>query len=272
MSESLVRGVFKVAIGFVVVTLVLLAGTLYASKYYLQQQQRLAAAGDVPGALEAARVAARVSPFDSEPVLAESNLLVFGGQKKAALKALEEATRRDPANSVNFVSLGNFYLGQMDDPESAVRAYREAIERVPKATNVRSLLAAALAGSGDLEGAKREYEELVELGRITQQDRFELGGIYTRTGEPEKALEALRATRERATNRLDEGEESKRAQKEAFVQSLDLAIVDALVVQGDYEGAAEMLQQSSSPQAPALLELLSTNPEQYRQRVLESEV
>ncbi|MGH3145816.1 MAG: tetratricopeptide repeat protein [Rubrobacter sp.] len=275
MSESLVRGVFKAAVGFVAATLILLASTLYLSKYYLQRQQQLAAE-NVEAALESTRLAARLSPLDSEPLVVESNLLSAQGDMAGALGALQEATRRDPANNVNYTTLGSFYLNQMDNPEAAVGAYREALERVPNATNVRGLLATALSRSGDLEGAKREYEKLAEVDRLPLQSRYSLGKIYARTGEPEKAIETLRDTRERAEERLGKAKEPQKAQKEAqreaFVQSVDLAIADAYVAREDYEGAITVLEQSQSPQAPAIIELLRTDPATYRQQVLESEI
>lgn len=270
MSESVVRGVFKVAVGFMVATLVMLAGSIYLSKYYLEQQQQLAASGDLPGAIESARLSARLNPFDSVPLIAEANLLAADGERDEALELIQEATRRDPANNSNFVSLGNFYLNEMGDPEGAIRAYREALDRVPKATDVRSALATALTRSGDLEAAKKEYQALAEADRITLQDLYNLGRIQARTGEPERALETLRDTRERALKRVEGTEGERRTQLEVFAQSVDLAIADALVAQGDYQGAIGELETSESRQAPAILELLRTDPEMYRQTVLES--
>lgn len=272
MSESLVRGAFKIAVGFVVITLILLAGTLYMSKYYLAQQQQFAAAGDVPAALESTRLAARLSPFDSDPLVAESNLLSVQGDNQGALRALKEATRRDPANNVNYGTLGNFYLNQMEDPKAAVGAYREALKRIPKATNIQGFLATALAQSGDLDGAKREYEELADVDRITLQDRYTLGKIYARTSEPDKALETLQQAKEKAEKRRDQAKGPKKARMETFVQSVDLATADVYVAQQDYEGAIGVLEKSKSPQAPAIIELLKTDPELYRQQVLESEI
>ena len=51
---------------------------------------------------------------------------------------------------------------------------------------------------------------------------------------------------------------------------MDLALADALVVQGDYAGAREILANSSSNQAPALLHLLDADPEAYRESVVNS--
>jgi hypothetical protein len=53
---------------------------------------------------------------------------------------------------------------------------------------------------------------------------------------------------------------------------MQLAIADALVVEGRYDKAREIIAQSSSPQAPALLELLNSNPDAYRESVVTSEI
>lgn len=45
-------------------------------------------------------------------------------------------------------------------------------------------------------------------------------------------------------------EAAKRAEREAFVKSVDLALVDALVVEGRYDEARAALQESDSEQAP----------------------
>jgi hypothetical protein len=53
---------------------------------------------------------------------------------------------------------------------------------------------------------------------------------------------------------------------------MDLAIADALVVLGRYDEAREVIEASSSAQAPALLQLLDSDPEGYRQTVVNSEI
>jgi hypothetical protein len=57
-----------------------------------------------------------------------------------------------------------------------------------------------------------------------------------------------------------------------LIASMQLAIADALVVEGRYTKARETILQSSSPQAPALLQLLDSNPDAYRESVVTSEI
>jgi tetratricopeptide (TPR) repeat protein len=133
-------------------------------------------------------------------------------------------------------------------------------------------LAAALAATGDLEGAKREYEKLREFGRISTRDLYDLGRIYARTGEPEKAVQTLEEVREKAGAKLEGSSGPRRVQRELFVNSVDLAIADAYVAQGNYDEATRVLRDSEAEQAPAILELLYINPEEYRETVLNSEL
>lgn len=272
MNDSSVRGLFKIAVGFVVAALILLAGALYMAVYYMQQEQQLAATGDIEGALEKTAVAARFNPFDSMPLLVRSNLLQQQGRNEAAADALDEAIRRDPANYVNLVALGNLRATRLNQPEAAVDSYKKALEKIPRDTSLISALAVTLTRVNDLEGAKREYEKLVELEKITPRGLFNLGKIYVRTGAPEMGVETLQKAKRRASASLKNAEGAKREEREAFVKSVDLALVDALVVEGRYDEARAALRKSDSEQAPAILELLDMDPEGYRETVLNSEV
>ena len=262
--------IFKIAVGFVLAVLITLAGSLYLSNRYLGEQQRLAASGDVEGALDAARLAARLDPWNSTPLAAEAYLLQRQGRLEEAVEVLRSAIERDPANYGNLVQLGNLQLNQLNDPEAAVGSYRRAVEKIPRDTSLITSYAQALTRTGDLEGAKREYEKAMELGKVSTRNLYNLGKIYTRTGEPEKAVAVLELARRAVSANLEESEGQRRAQMELFIDSVDLAIADAYVVQGDYEGAMRVLEGSDAEQAPAILELLKTNPEGYRESVLNS--
>ena len=60
--------------------------------------------------------------------------------------------------------------------------------------------------------------------------------------------------------------------RKELIESINLAIADAMVVQGRYARARLIVAQSTSEQAPAILALLDTDPEMYRQSVLDSEI
>ena len=66
------RVVFTISAGFLVGALALLATVLFLSERFLDESQRLSAAGDAQGAMEASQLAARLDPFDTEALEAQS--------------------------------------------------------------------------------------------------------------------------------------------------------------------------------------------------------
>lgn len=266
------RVVFRISAGFLVGALVLLAAALSLSEYYLKEERADAAAGDVQGAIEASRMAVRLDPFDTDALEEQSFLLEQQGSHEEAIDALREAIERDPHNYLPYLRLGTLQLYAMNDPAAAAETYREALELNPKATAGSEALAQALIRDGDLEAAKKEYETLREEGRISYQGLYDLGRIYVRTGEPGEGLQAIKHAQRRAEAGLAELQGPLRAQQQELIESMDLAIADALVVLRRYEEAREVIAGSGSEQAPALLELLNSNPDAYRESVVVSEI
>jgi tetratricopeptide (TPR) repeat protein len=178
--------IFRVSAGFLVGVLALLAAVLYLSDYYTAEQQRLAAAGDVTGAMKASRKAVRLDPFDTEALQAQSFLWRQQNEQDRAVLALKEAIERDPNNYLPYLTLANLRLG-MGDLDAAAKSYRDVLELNPNAVSATSSLAQTLARQGKLQKAKEKYEVLEEEKNITYQDRYDLGRIQVRTGEPQEA-------------------------------------------------------------------------------------
>ncbi len=264
--------IFRVSAAFLVGALILLAVSLSLSGYYLGEQQRLAAAGDVSGAMQEVETAARLDPFDTQPLQAKSLLLQRQGENERAVGALEEAVQRDPNNYLPYMLLGLARMNQLNDYDAAVQSLRKALTLNPKASYVRTSLAQALVRKGDLEKAGKQYEKLRETDRISLQGLYDLGRIYVRTGDPEKGRETLQDAKQRAEAGLESLGPSSRPQREELIQSIDLAIADALVVQGRYDEARGIVANSPSEQAPAILALLNTDPEMYRESIKDSEI
>jgi tetratricopeptide (TPR) repeat protein len=268
------RAVFRIAAGFLVGALVFLATALSLSEYYLDEEARLLAAGDLQGALEAVQTAARLDPFDPEPLKGKSFILQQQGRYEDAASSLRNAIERDPHNYILYLMLGNLQFTHMDDLDAAVKSYRGALRLNPNATVASNALAQAHMRRGDLGAAKEVYERLETEERISFQGLYNLGRIYVRTGEPGEGLESI----ERAKREAETGLRSRRlegplkTQRQELIESMDLAIADALVVQGRYAEAREAIVGSSSEQAPALLQLLNSNPEAYREAVVSSEI
>jgi tetratricopeptide (TPR) repeat protein len=272
-GEQVLSGViFKISAGFLVGALVLLATALSLSEYYLKEERRLAAAGDVVGAIEASRMAVRLDPFDTDALEEQSVLLQQQEEPEAAADALRAAIERDPHNYMPYLRLGTLQLYALNDLDGAVESYREALKLNPNATAAREALAQALIRNGELGAAREEYEKLREEGTISYQGLFDLGRIYVRTGKPGEGLQAIQHAQRRAEAGLDELEGPLRIQQQELIESMELAKADALVVQGRYDEAREVISQSSSEQAPALLHLLNSDPEAYRESVVMSEI
>jgi tetratricopeptide (TPR) repeat protein len=263
------RVIFRFSSGFLVGVLALLAAVLYLSDYYMAEQQRLAAAGDVTGAMEASRKAVRLDPFDTDALQAQSFLWRQQKERDMAVLALKEAIERDPNNYLPYLTLANFRLG-IGDLDAAAKGYRDVLELNPNAVSARSSLAQTLAKQGRLQEAREEYEVLEEEQNITYRDRYDLGRIQVRTGEPQEGVKDIRRARRAAAAELRRpGTPAGERQRQLLV-SMDLATADAFVVQGRYVQARKILAQSPSEQAPGLLELLKLDPAAYREQVINS--
>jgi tetratricopeptide (TPR) repeat protein len=264
--------VLRISAGFLVGALVLLVTALSLSEYYLDEGRRLSAAGDTEGAIDASRTAARLDPFDPEPLETQSFLFQQQEHYENAASALREAIGRDPHNYVPYLMLGNLQFNELDDLDAAEESYRDVLRLNPKEGTIRDALAQVLIEQGKLGEARDEYEKLREEEELSFQGLYDLGRIYVRTGQPEEGLQAIKHAKSRAESQLDELEGPLRAQRQQLIVSMQLAIADAFVVEGRYAKAREIIAQSSSPQAPALLQLLNSNPDAYRESVVTSEI
>ena len=265
------RIILRLSAGFLVGVLALLATALYLSDYFAGEQQRLAAAGDIRGAMQASRQAVRLDPFDTDALQAQSFLWRQQKERERAILALKEAIERDPNNFQPRLTLADFRLAT-GDPDAAAEGYRDVLELNPNAVGARSSLAQALTIQGKLGEAKEVYETLEEQGRINYRDRYDLGRIQVRTGEPLEGVKNIKRARRLAVAELNRSRGLVRQRQRQLVVSMNLATADAFVVQGRYERARRILENSTSPQAPGLLELLDSDPAAYREQVVTSDI
>ena len=261
--------IFRLSAGFLVGVLALLATVLYLSDYFTSEQQRLAAAGDEAGAMEASRMAVRLDPFDTDALQAQSLLWRQKTNYERAALALREAIERDPNNYLPYLTLANLRL-TMGEPDAAVKSFREVLELNPNAVQARSSLARTLMRQGKLQQARAEFETLKEEKSANYQDLYDLGRIQVRTGEAPEGVKNIKRARRKAEADRARGPQAER-QKQLLV-SMDLATADALVVAGRIGKARRILEESPSEQAPGLLELLNSDPEAYREQVINSDV
>ena len=269
---TLSRVSLKISVGFLLLALILLAGALDLSYYYLDQQGRLAAAGDLKGAMDSAQKAARLNPFNPDSLGAKSNIFQQQGRYKEAANALQQAVERDPNNYSTYLLLGNLQMYNLDELNAAETSYRKVLQLNPKASAATQGLAQVLLRQGDLKGSRKQYEMLRRENGISTQGLYDLGRIYVRTGDPVKGEQTIKLARRQTLRQLNTLQGTEKQQTEDLLRSMSLAIADALVVQGNYDRARAILANSDSQQAPAILELLNSDPESYRQAVLSSAI
>ena len=265
------RAIFRLSAGFLVGVLALLAVALYLSDYFTGEQQRLAAAGDEAGAMEASRMAVRLDPFDTDALQAQSLLWRQQRNYDRAVLALREAIARDPNNYVPYLTLANLRL-TMGKPDAAVEGYRDVLELNPNAVLARSSLARTLMRQGKLREARVEFETLKDEKSATYQDLYDLGRIQARTGEAPGGVKNIKRARRMAEAQFDKAPGAQTERQQQLLVSMDLATADALVVQGRIGQAQSILSESTSEQAPGLLELLASDPEAYREQVINSDI
>lgn len=268
MSWKLLR----FSVGIAVLALVAISVSLYLSTRYLEEGERLLGSGDTEGAIQKAETAGKLDPFSAEPLVEEAGLLQSEGRNREAGRALEAAAEREPADYDVPQQLGDLRMETMNRPAEAAESYRRSLELNSKSSDTRTGLAAAYLSAGNLEDAKTQYEKLRESEGLNVDQLYNLGRIYVRTGEPERGVQTLRQTKNRAENGLQSLSGQQRQQQLAFMQSVELAIADALVVQRRYAQARQVLANSSAEQAPTIISLIASDPESYRQTVINSDV
>ena len=249
----------------------MLALALCASDYYMGEQQRLIAAGDARGASEASRMAFRLDPFDTDALEARALTLQQQEKYEEAAALLRDATERDPNNYFPYLLLGSVQVS-MQDPDAAVESYRDVLELNPKATSASVYMAQILISQGRLREAKEVYTTLEKEGRISYEALYNLGRIEVRTGEAEKGLKDIKTARRQARSGSQDLQGPLRRQREELLRGMDLAVADAMVVAGRESKAREILSSSPSEQAPSLLRLLDSDPDAYREQVVNSDI
>lgn len=263
--------VFRLSVAFLVGVLALLALSFALSDYYGGELQRLAAAGDTRGALEVSRRAIWLDPFDTDALEAQASILQQQNQYERASAALREAIERDPVNYLPYLFLANLQF-QMGDRDAALESYGDVLRLNPKASTASLSVAQILTGQGRLREAKEEYLKLEREERISFEGLYDLGRIEVRTGQAEEGLRDIKQARRQARSDLGEMQGAVRAQRQQLLNSMDLAVADAMVVAGREEGARKILAASPSEQAPSLLQLLNSGPEEYREQVVNSDI
>lgn len=266
------RAFLRFSAGFVVAALVVVSVSLYLSTRYMGEQERLSGTGDLEGAMQSAEMAGRLDPFSAGPLEAKAYLWQRQGRSGESDKALVAAAEREPGNYSIPQQLGTSRMEVLNQPSKAAESYERSLDLNPRSTTTLSGLATAYLSAGELEKAKTAYERLQGLERLDVNSLYDLGRIYVRTGEPAKGVEALREAERRSSSELKNLNGGQREQQTAFIQSVELAIADGLVVERRYVEARQIVAASDADQAATILSLIDSDPEGYRQTVRGSDV
>ncbi len=121
-------------------------------------------------------------------------------QYDQARPLLEELLAADPENSTALVLMGDLLLAE-GDPQAAIEKYQAALKRNPT-SEVQLKLARAYLAAGELDEARREFQDLVHRFPYRGEAYEGLGDVYLAQGDESRALEqyreALRRTYEPA--------------------------------------------------------------------------
>ena len=121
-------------------------------------------------------------------------------QYEQARPLLEELLAADPENSTALVLMGDLLLAE-GDPQAAIEKYQAALKRNPT-SEVQLKLARAYLAAGELDEARREFQDLVHRFPYRGEAYEGLGDVYLAQGDESRALEqyreALRRTYEPA--------------------------------------------------------------------------
>ncbi len=108
-----------------------------------------------------------------------------------AIEGLRERVKSDPSLVECRVRLG-FLLLKIGSNDEAMKEFKEALQRMPRSYSAKTGKGIALAQKGDLKGAEIILKDALILNPDPVKVHYELGLIYERMGNLEKALSEYR--------------------------------------------------------------------------------
>ena len=159
----------------------------------------MAMLGDLEGALGAFDAALALNSGYAEAHLNRGIVLNELGDHESAHEAFSQAGALDTRDGTTFPSdlgnkiadthaeLGDLYL-VADRPADAAQQYNTAIRVRPRFLDIRSKLAEALLGVGDVDRARSELEHILEHNPAFTGARIRLGVVFHRLGDTERAV------------------------------------------------------------------------------------
>ena len=122
--------------------------------------------GDLPGALEEAKAAIALAPYDTYMVGDLAAILAMAGEPSDAVALLEDIRSRSPNFQDHWALTVAYYL--VGDDEHAIKT---ALEYRPSSLDRYVLLASSYVRLGQMDEARAAIEKLLELNpQFTQED------------------------------------------------------------------------------------------------------
>ena len=143
---------------------------------YLEDADRLLAAGDYQGALEQYRIVSRIAPDDDRTWLRIGVAARSAGRADEAAAAFTRLLRLGAQRAIAHQMLGTIYLEQQRIEES-IRHSRAAIALQPRFALAYSNLATALLRKGDTSAAIANYREALRIDRNLLAARMSLQAL-----------------------------------------------------------------------------------------------
>jgi len=164
--------------------------------------------GNAEGLLAEIKAAAR--PDSTDPLILRwaGWSYLTQGRPEQALEILERAHRLHPRDYRIASSLTDCYLmlGRKDDERRVLASIREVLvetlARDPQNVDARVILAISLAQSGDREAGIAQAERALAIAPDDGRVRYNAACAFAHAGEPERAIEQLRAMAELVPNYL----------------------------------------------------------------------
>lgn len=134
----------------------------------------------------------------AERELEKARLLLKRKMVDKALAAARQAVQADPSYAEAHVVLGNLLLETSEEGAGeALGHFEKALELSPKDADARAGTARVKSIQGDHEEAARILEGAAQLNPKPEKLYYELGRVYERAGQFEKAVGAYRKALER---------------------------------------------------------------------------
>lgn len=156
---------------------------------YLQQ-------GRLDRAISILEASLRNEPFQPEALTNLAFAYLQSQNPGLAMELIETCRRLHPDYKPALLQQGLMLLAQPGSPK-AVAVLREAVDAFPNLPGPRNNLAVALARTGDLDGAREQFGQVIEMDPGNFSALFNLGALQARQTNAPAAIPWLRRAMER---------------------------------------------------------------------------